>query len=113
MTSTGSPSSSSMPARSRTRSRSGSGSTWRPIGTLRGVARRLQVWILGSLFERDPEISGRFYNAAVLLDPRGEIMGRYRKSYIPYRAQNTERYYFTPGNLRFPVFQVEDLTIGV
>jgi N-carbamoylputrescine amidase len=83
------------------------------IGTLRGVARRLQVWILGSLFERDPEISGRFYNAAVLLDPRGEITGRYRKSYIPYRAQNTERYYFTPGNLRFPVFQVEDLTIGV
>lgn len=83
------------------------------IGTLRSLARRLRVWILGSLFERDPIISGRFYNAAVLIDAEGAIAGVYRKMYIPFRAQNTERYYFTPGNLRFPVFQVEDITIGV
>lgn len=83
------------------------------IGTMRGVAKRLNVWIVATLFERDPEITGRFYNSAALLDPRGEIAGVYRKTYIPYRAQNTERYYFTPGNKRFPVFQVDELKIGI
>jgi len=87
--------------------------TGETIATLRAAAKRLNVWILAGLFERDPDISGRFYNAAVLLDPRGATAGVYRKSYIPFRAQNTERYYFTPGNTQFPVFQVDELKIGI
>ena len=83
------------------------------IRTMQDVAKRHKVWLLATLFEKDANIEGRFYNAAVLLDPQGRAKGKYRKYYIPFRAQNTERYYFTPGNMPFPVFQVDELKVGV
>ncbi len=83
------------------------------IKTMAAQARRLNIWLLATLFERDPEIAGRFFNSAILLNPSGDVAGVYRKMFIPFRAQNTERYYFTPGNMRFPVFAVDELRLGV
>ena len=76
------------------------------------LARSLGVWIAAGLFERDRGISGRFFNSQLIVAPSGEIAGRYRKTFIPLRRRNSERYYFTPGNLGVPVFQVEELRVA-
>ena len=36
----------------------------------------------GSIIERHPELSGKFYNTSVLIDPDGQIIARYRKIHL-------------------------------
>ncbi len=50
------------------------------------LARKLGIWLVpGSLYERDGE---RVYNTAMVIDPEGTVVGRYRKIYpfLPYEA---------------------------
>jgi predicted amidohydrolase len=52
----------------------------------RTLAQRLGIWLVpGSLYERD---GARVYNTAVVIDPGGEVVGRYRKIYpfLPYET---------------------------
>jgi predicted amidohydrolase len=57
------------------------------------------------------------YNTAVLVDPGGAIVGRYRKVHLPGHAeydtarkwQHLEKRYFEVGNLGFPVFSSDTL----
>ncbi len=79
---------------------------------MRGLARSLNVWVAAGLFERDREIAGRHFNSQLIVAPDGQIAGRYRKTFIPLRRRNNERYYFTPGNLGVPVFEIEELRVA-
>ena len=71
------------------------------------------------LTEEDGE--ERRYNASILVDPRGNIVGKYRKVHIPGLpeadptgcATNFEKRYFTDGNLGFPVFQAFGGVMGM
>jgi predicted amidohydrolase len=55
----------------------------------------------------------RRFNAAVLVDKSGKIIGKYRKVHLPGHAepqpnrvhQHLEKRYFEPGDLGFPVFR--------
>jgi predicted amidohydrolase len=55
----------------------------------------------------------RRFNASILVDRAGKIIGRYRKVHLPGHAepqpnrvhQHLEKRYFEPGNLGFPVFR--------
>jgi predicted amidohydrolase len=63
-----------------------------------------------------------FYNTAGFIH-RGELIGKYRKIHIPgaftskeyaYEGpSNYEKLYFTPGNLSYPVFDLQDVKVGV
>ena len=67
-----------------------------------GLARELNVVIIGSVFER--RAAGVYHNTAVVIDAGGAILGLYRKMHIPDDPLYFEKYYFTPGDLGFRCF---------
>lgn len=66
---------------------------------LAGLARELELVIVGSLFER--RAPGLYHNTAVVLDTDGSLAGIYRKMHIPDDPGYYEKFYFTPGDLGF------------
>ncbi len=75
------------------------------------LASDLGVSIVGSLFER--RTAGIYHNTAVVLDARGDLVGRYRKMHIPDDPLYYEKFYFTPGDLGFQVHETEAGMLGV
>ena len=80
------------------------------------VAKEEAVVIVAPLFERVTE--GEFYSSAAVIGPDGEIMGVYRKNHIPLIGNDeftcSEKFYFRPGNLGFPVFVTPyGVTLGI
>jgi len=74
------------------------------------VARELRVAIVVSLFER--RAPGLYHNTAVVIGSDGEIRGLYRKMHIPDDPLYYEKYYFTPGDLGFRSFDLEEGSVG-
>ena len=69
---------------------------------LGAVAREEKVVVIASLFER--RAAGLYHNTAAILHKDGTIAGLYRKMHIPDDPLFFEKYYFTPGDLGFKVF---------
>jgi N-carbamoylputrescine amidase len=78
---------------------------------LEKVARRRQVVIIASLFER--RTSGLYHNTAAVIDADGSLLGVYRKMHIPDDPLFYEKFYFTPGDLGFRAWQTRYGRIGV
>jgi N-carbamoylputrescine amidase len=76
----------------------------------RGVARELGVVLPISVFER---ANNAFYNSLVMLDADGSIAGSYRKSHIPESPGYHEKFYFSPGDTGFKVFDTKFAKVGV
>ncbi len=74
------------------------------------LARELGIVLVGGLYERD-SLSHVYYNSAVFVGPEG-LIGRYRKSHIPSKPEFMEKYYFAPGNLGYPVFDLGFCRVG-
>ncbi len=77
---------------------------------MRREAQRLRVSFVLPLFEKDGEA---YYCTAYVIGPGGETKGRYRKVHIPDIPFWRERYYFTPGEGDYPVFEHGGLPFGV
>ena len=54
-----------------------------------------------------------YHNTAVVFDADGSILGLYRKMHIPDDPLFFEKYYFTPGDLGFRVFDTRFGRVGV
>ena len=74
------------------------------------VAASRRVTVIASLFERRAE--GLYHNTAVAIDEQGHILGSYRKMHIPDDPLYYEKFYFTPGDLGFPVFATPHARVG-
>ena len=79
--------------------------------TLSALANELQVVIIASLFEK--RAAGLYHNTAAVLDADGSFLGKYRKMHIPDDPLYYEKFYFTPGDLGFHVFQTRYAQAGV
>ena len=80
------------------------------ITTMQEVAARKKVALICPIFEIDHDL---FFNTAVIIGKSGEIIGKYRKVHIPDIPLWHEKYYFSPGDTGFPVFEINRMKLGV
>ncbi|HEX7695979.1 MAG TPA: nitrilase-related carbon-nitrogen hydrolase, partial [Candidatus Acidoferrum sp.] len=58
--------------------------------------------------------TGVYFNTAAVIDADGRYLGKYRKHHIPHCHPGFwEKFYFTPGNAGYPVFQTRYARVGV
>lgn len=73
------------------------------------VSEELSVVLPVSIYERDGTV---LYNTVVMLDC-GKNLGIYRKTHIPDDHFYQEKFYFTPGNTGFRVFDTSFGRVGI
>lgn len=74
------------------------------------LAKELGVVLPVSFFEKDGNV---LYNSLACVDADGTILGVYRKTHIPDDHFYQEKFYFTPGNTGFQVFDTKYGKIGI
>ncbi len=79
--------------------------------TLSKVAIENNVVIIASLFEKRSQ--GLYHNTTAVIDADGKYLGKYRKMHIPDDPGFYEKFYFTPGDLGYKVFETKYAKLGV
>lgn len=74
------------------------------------IAKELDIVLPISFYEID---GNSLFNTVALIDTNGEVMGIYRKTHIPDDHFYQEKFYFTPGDTGFKVWQTKYGNIGV
>jgi len=74
------------------------------------LAAELDVVIIASLFEK--RAPGVYHNTVAVIDADGKYLGRYRKHHIPDDPGYYEKFYFTPGDQGYKVFDTKYARIG-
>jgi N-carbamoylputrescine amidase len=74
------------------------------------LAKELGIVIVASLFEK--RAKGIYHNTLAVIDAGGEYLGRYRKQHIPDDPGYYEKFYFTPGDQGYKVFDTKFARIG-
>jgi N-carbamoylputrescine amidase len=74
------------------------------------LARELGVVLPYSFFER---AHNAYFNSLAMIDADGALLGVYRKSHIPEGPGYHEKYYFSPGDTGFRVWQTRHGVLGV
>jgi N-carbamoylputrescine amidase len=78
---------------------------------LSAVAKEAGVVVIASLFEKRAQ--GLYHNTTAVLDADGSYLGKYRKMHIPDDPAYFEKFYFTPGDLGYKMFETKYGKIGV
>ena len=80
------------------------------LARMQALAKELGVVLPFSFFERAGLVH---YNSVIVIDADGSIVGHYRKSHIPDFPLYEEKFYFSPGDTGFQVFDTRFGRIGV
>ena len=80
------------------------------IARFSALAKELGVVLPLSFFERAGQAH---YNSIAMIDADGLVLGRYRKSHIPQGPGYEEKFYFSPGDTGFRVWDTAVGKIGV
>jgi len=80
------------------------------IDRFAALARELGVVLPLSFFERAGTV---FFNSIAMIDADGRVQGIYRKSHIPQGPGYEEKFYFSPGDTGFRVWDSAFGRIGV
>ncbi len=79
------------------------------IAQMAELAKELGVVLPVSFFERAGKA---YFNSLAMVDADGTVMGLYRKSHIPDGPGYQEKYYFTPGDTGFKVWNTRFGVLG-
>jgi N-carbamoylputrescine amidase len=74
------------------------------------LANELEVVLIASLFEK--RAKGVYHNTVAVIDADGKYLGKYRKHHIPDDPGYYEKFYFTPGDQGYKVFDTRYGRIG-
>ena len=80
------------------------------VAHFKKLAAELKAVIPVSFYEKDINV---LYNSCAVIDADGEILGVYRKTHIPDDHYYQEKFYFTPGNTGFMVFDTRYIRLGI
>ena len=80
------------------------------VARFRSLAKELGVVLPYSFFER---AHNAYFNSLAMIDADGALLGVYRKSHIPEGPGYHEKYYFSPGDTGFRVWQTRHGVLGV
>lgn len=80
------------------------------VQRFREVCQKLEIVIPISFYEKD---GTRLFNSVAMIDADGSVLGVYRKTHIPDDHYYQEKFYFTPGNTGFRVFETRYGRVGV
>ncbi len=80
------------------------------IARFADLARELGVVLPCSYFERAGQA---FFNSVAMIDADGRILGNYRKTHIPQGPGYEEKYYFSPGDTGYRVWDTAFGRVGV
>lgn len=80
------------------------------IARMSALAAELGVVLPLSFFER---AGNAFFNSLAMVDADGSVLGLYRKSHIPDGPGYQEKFYFSPGDTGFKVWQTRHGALGV
>jgi N-carbamoylputrescine amidase len=75
------------------------------------LAASLEIVLIIPIYEE--AMAGVYFNTALIFDADGKYLGKYRKNHIPDGPQYHEKFYFTPGDLGYPVFETRYGRIAV
>ncbi|MEO5935929.1 MAG: nitrilase-related carbon-nitrogen hydrolase [Terriglobales bacterium] len=76
------------------------------------LAAKHKMVIVVPIYEE--EMTGLYFNTAAVIDAYGKYLGKYRKHHIPQVNPGFwEKFYFTPGDGGYPVFQTKYARVGV
>jgi N-carbamoylputrescine amidase len=81
------------------------------VQELSALAKQLEIVLIASLFEK--RAMGLYHNTAIVIDADGRLLGKYRKMHIPDDPLYYEKFFFTPGDLGYPVFRTKFADISV
>src|SRR5436305_2085632 len=82
------------------------------IRLMQDLARRHRIALIVPIYEVEQQ--GVYYNTAAVIQNDGTYLGKYRKTHIPHVAPGFwEKFYFRPGNLGYPIFDLGFVKIGV
>ena len=80
------------------------------VNHFKKVAAELGIAMPISFYEKDVTV---LYNSIAMIDADGSVLGVYRKTHIPDDHFYQEKFYFTPGNTGFKVWDTKFGKIGV
>jgi N-carbamoylputrescine amidase len=80
------------------------------IAYMQKLAKKHSVVLPISFYERH---NNAYYNSVVMIDSDGSVSDVYRKSHIPDGTGYLEKYYFTPGDTGFRVFDTQVGKVGI
>lgn len=80
------------------------------INHFKALAKELDIVLPISFYEKS---GNTFFNSVTVIDADGEILGTYRKTHIPDGIPYAEKFYFTPGDTSFKVWDTKYAKIGV
>lgn len=82
----------------------------RAVNHFKEIAKELEIVIPISFFERAVNTT---FNSLVVIDADGSVMDTYRKTHIPDGHCYEEKFYFTPGDTGFKVWDTAYGRIGI
>ncbi|WIA16080.1 hypothetical protein OEZ85_012805 [Tetradesmus obliquus] len=80
-----------------------------PVQRLSKLAKELGVVLPVSFFER---VNNAHFNSLAMIDADGSVLGVYRKSHIPDGPGYQEKFYFSPGDTGFKVWDTKFGRLG-
>ena len=82
------------------------------VKLMQKLAAKHKMAMVVPVYEK--EMTGLYFNTAAVIDNDGRYLGKYRKHHIPHCHPGFwEKFYFTPGDGGYPVFQTKHARVGV